>query len=61
GFNACFQEGGATSVMAAYNSYDGTPCSSNRWLLTDVLRNEWGFQGFVVSDYGSVGGILDLH
>ncbi|MDZ7264574.1 MAG: glycoside hydrolase family 3 C-terminal domain-containing protein [candidate division KSB1 bacterium] len=60
-FKACFQEGNATSVMAAYNSYDGTPCSSNRWLLTDVLRGEWGFQGFVVSDYGSVAGILDLH
>ncbi|UCE06155.1 MAG: glycoside hydrolase family 3 C-terminal domain-containing protein, partial [bacterium] len=61
GFKACFQEGNATSVMAAYNSYDGTPCSSNRWLLTEILRNEWGFTGFVVSDYGSVGGILDLH
>lgn len=61
GFKACFQEGNATSVMAAYNSYDGTPCSSNRWLLTDILRKEWGFKGFVVSDYGSVGGILDLH
>ncbi|MCR4439520.1 MAG: glycoside hydrolase family 3 N-terminal domain-containing protein [bacterium] len=61
GFKACFQEGGATSVMAAYNSYDGTPCSSNRWLLTQVLRNEWGFTGFVVSDYGSVAGILDMH
>jgi beta-glucosidase len=61
GFKACFQEGGASSVMAAYNSYDGIPCSSNRWLLTDILRNEWGFKGFVVSDYGSIGGILDLH
>jgi beta-glucosidase len=61
GFKACFQEGNATSVMAAYNSYDGTPCSSNRWLLIDILRNEWRFNGFVVSDYGSVGGILDLH
>ncbi len=60
-FKACFREGNATSVMAAYNSYDGTPCSSNKWLLTDVLRQEWGFQGFVVSDYGSVAGILDLH
>jgi beta-glucosidase len=60
-FKACFHEGNATSVMAAYNSYDGTPCSSNKWLLTDVLRREWGFQGFVVSDYGSVAGILDLH
>lgn len=61
GFKACFQEGGATSVMAAYNSYDGIPCSANHWLLTEVLRQEWGFTGFVVSDYGSVAGILDMH
>ncbi|MGA2624961.1 MAG: glycoside hydrolase family 3 N-terminal domain-containing protein [Bacteroidota bacterium] len=60
-FKACFQEGHATSVMAAYNSINEQPCSGNRWLLTDVLRNEWGFKGYVVSDYGSVGGILDLH
>ncbi len=61
GFKACFQEAGATSVMAAYNSYDGTPCSSHPWLLTQVLRNEWGFKGFVVSDYGSVAGIYSMH
>jgi len=47
--------------MSAYNSYDGTPCTSNKWLLTDILRNEWGFKGIVVSDYGSVGGIMDAH
>ena len=60
-FKACFQEGHATSVMAAYNALDGLPCSANHWLLTDLLRGEWGFRGFVVSDYGSVGGILDAH
>jgi beta-glucosidase len=60
-FKAVFQEGGARSVMAAYNSLNGLPCSSSRWLLTDVLRGEWGFGGFVVSDYGSVGGILGAH
>jgi len=60
-FEACVREAGSLSVMAAYNSLDGTPCSSNRWLLIEVLRGEWGFQGFVVSDYGSVGGIFDLH
>jgi len=60
-FKACFQEGHATSVMAAYNALDGVPCSANHWLLTDLLRGEWGFQGFVVSDYGSVGGIMDAH
>ena len=60
GFRACIKAG-ALSVMAAYNSLDGVPCSSNRWLLTDVLRGEWGFEGFVVSDYGSVEGILYKH
>jgi beta-glucosidase len=60
-FKACFHEAHATSVMAAYNALDGLPCSANHWLLTDLLRDEWGFQGFVVSDYGSVGGILDAH
>ncbi|WP_449462165.1 glycoside hydrolase family 3 N-terminal domain-containing protein [Tardisphaera miroshnichenkoae] len=52
---------GALSVMAAYNSIDGVPCSSNSWLLTDLLRGELGFAGFVVSDYGSVPGIFYKH
>ena len=60
-FEACFREAGASSVMAAYNSLDGIPCSVNKHLLTDVLRAAWNFDGFVVSDYGSVGGVLDLH
>jgi len=59
-FKACI-DAGALSVMAAYGSLDGVPCSSNPWLLTDVLRKEWGFEGFVVSDYGSVNGILTKH
>jgi len=60
-FKACVKQAGALSVMSAYNSLDGVPCSSNKWLLTDVLRKEWGFKGFVVSDYGSVIGIHTLH
>jgi beta-glucosidase len=60
-FKACVQEGHASSVMAAYNSLDGLPCSANPWLLTDVLRKEWGFGGFVVSDYGSAAGIMNKH
>ena len=60
-FKACIQEGRARSVMAAYNSVDGVPASASHWLLTDVLRKEWGFTGFVVSDYGSVGGIRTQH
>ncbi len=60
-FKASVQEGGAWSIMAAYNSISGVPSSSNKWLLTDVLRGEWGFKGFVVSDYGSVWGLHGAH
>ena len=60
-FRACIQEGGARSIMAAYNSVDGVPCSMNRKLLQDILRDEWGFEGFVVSDYNSVPGVAVSH
>jgi beta-glucosidase len=60
-FEASVCEGGALSIMAAYNSLDGVPCTCNRWLLTEVLRGEWGFEGYVVSDYGSVIHILTKH
>ncbi|EFK56466.1 glycoside hydrolase family 3 N-terminal domain-containing protein [Sphingobacterium spiritivorum] len=52
---------GAKSVMAAYNSVDGIPCSSNKFLLTDILRKEWSFNGFTVSDLGSIEGIKGSH
>jgi beta-glucosidase len=42
------------SVMAAYNAVNGVPAAHHEWLLTDVLRGEWGFEGFVVSDWGAV-------
>jgi len=60
-FRAAIEEGGALSVMAAYNSVDGSPCTSNRWLLTDVLRKEWGFKGIVVADYLSVDQVHNCH
>lgn len=47
-------EAGAGSVMSSFNDVDGIPATGNRWLLTDLLRNSWGFDGFVVSDYTSV-------
>jgi beta-glucosidase len=50
-FKAAIDEGGAISVMASYNEIDGVPSHANKWLLRDVLRKEWGFKGFVVSDY----------
>ena len=59
-FKACF-EAGAQSVMAAYNSWEGVPCSANRRLLTDILREDWGFSGFVVSDYWGVQGLHSAH
>ena len=60
-FEACFKEGGALSVMAAYNSWEGVPCSANDRLLTEILRDEWGFEGFVVSDYWGVEGVHEAH
>lgn len=60
-FRAAVQEAGARSIMAAYNSYDGRPCSANEGLLTDLLRDEWGFKGVVISDAGGTGGSLVLH
>ena len=60
-FEKCFKEGGAMSVMAAYNSWDGVPCSCSERLLTEILRDEWGFEGFVVSDYCGVEGICGAH
>ena len=53
-FEAAFVEGGAMAAMCSYNSIDGVPCSGSRWLLTEVLREEWGFKGFVRSDLGAV-------
>jgi beta-glucosidase len=50
-FKAAIHEAGAISVMASYNEIDGVPSHANKWLLRDVLRREWGFKGFVVSDY----------
>ena len=60
-FEACFKEGGALSVMAAYNSWEGVPCSANDRLLTEILREEWGFEGFVVSDYWGAEGVHEAH
>jgi beta-glucosidase len=53
-FDAAIHEGGAKSVMASYNEIDGVPSHASRWLLRDVLRKEWGFDGYVVSDYYAI-------
>ncbi len=52
---------GAGSVMTAYNSIDGIPCSANSWLLNDILRKDWRFTGFVVSDLLSISGLNGGH
>ena len=53
-FEACVKEGKAYSIMAAYNSFRGIPISGNEYLLTKLLRNSWGFRGYVVSDCDAV-------
>lgn len=54
-------DAGAGSVMTAYNSVDGDPATQNRYLLTDVLRRQMGFDGFVISDQAATGGATVLH
>lgn len=54
-------DAGAKSIMSSYNSIDGVPSTSNKFLLTDILRSEWGFDGFTVSDLGSIEGIKGSH
>ena len=53
-FKEAIQKAGAISVMASYNEIDGVPSHASEWLLRDVLRKEWGFPGFVVSDYYAI-------
>ena len=58
-------EAGVGSVMSSFNTINGVPATADKWLLTDLLRNEWGFTGFVVTDYNSIGemkthGVADL-
>lgn len=52
-------DAGAGSIMASFNEIDGIPATANKWLLTDVLRKEWGFNGFVVSDYTGVSEMIN--
>ena len=47
-------DAGAASIMASFNEVDGIPATGSKWLMTDVLRNQWGFKGFVVTDYTGI-------
>jgi beta-glucosidase len=60
-FEATVKEGHAYSIMSSYNALDGFPNSANPRLLTDILRKDWGFQGYVVSDVDSVGDVWQNH
>jgi beta-glucosidase len=60
-FEAAIKEGGAYSVMCAYNSVDGKPACANPPLLEDILRKKWGFQGYIVSDCGAIDDIYARH
>lgn len=60
-FRDCIVEGQAQSVMASYNAINGVPNNINKYLLTDILKNQWGFQGFVVSDLGGVKSMVEGH
>lgn len=51
-------EAGAGSVMSSFNIVDGVPATANKWLLDDVLRKQWQFDGFVATDYGSIGEMM---
>jgi beta-glucosidase len=60
-FEAAIKQAGARSVMASYNEVDGIPSHVNRWMLHDVLRGEWGFDGTVVSDWFAIQQLIDRH
>ncbi|MGC9942610.1 MAG: glycoside hydrolase family 3 N-terminal domain-containing protein [Verrucomicrobiota bacterium] len=60
-FEPAVREGKAMGIMAAYHDIDGVPCTANPWLLNRVLRDEWGFQGFVLSDLGAIRRLYDTH
>ncbi|MEJ5309569.1 MAG: glycoside hydrolase family 3 C-terminal domain-containing protein [Anaerolineae bacterium] len=60
-FEACIVEGQAASIMGAYNRVNGEACCASPTLLQDILRDEWGFQGYVVSDCGAIDDIYSAH
>jgi len=59
-FEAAVKAAGLRSIMPAYHQLDGVPCHANRWLLSGVLRGEWGFSGITVSDYDGVPRLMNI-
>ena len=60
-FEAAISRTGVSAVMPSYNEIDGVPSHANQWLLKEVLRGEWGFQGAVVSDYYAIDDLMKVH
>jgi len=60
-FRKCIEKGKSRSIMTAYNSFNGSPCSANNWLLNNILKDKWKFDGFVISDANATGGANVLH
>lgn len=60
-FEAVVRDANVYSVMPGYHEVDGVPVHASRWLLTDVLRKEWGFNGYIFSDYGAIGMLDNFH
>ena len=60
-FEEVIRRTGVAAVMPSYNEIDGVPSHANRWLLHDVLRGEWGFEGAITSDYSAIDQLKDIH
>ena len=60
-YKRAIQESGVFSIMAAHNELNGVPCHMDKYMMTDLLRDEWGFEGFYVSDWNDVSRIATLH
>jgi beta-glucosidase len=60
-FEVCVKQGHARSVMPSYNEIDGIPSHANRWMLHDVLRKEWGFDGTIISDWQAISQLAKRH
>jgi beta-glucosidase len=60
-FKMCIDHAKPVTIMPSYNEIDGVPSHANRWLLQDLLRNEWGYKGMVVSDYYGVDHLFNKH
>jgi beta-glucosidase len=60
-FEKCMVEGNAQSIMTAYNAVNGVPCTANSWLIQKILRQDWGFKGYVVSDCSAPAWMISQH